>query len=189
MEKKEARKIFREKRNALTAKERLKLDDLLLIQFQRAELPFINNVLTYWPIEVHAEPNTHLYTRYLEFKYPGLQILYPKTDFTTHEMNAVLVQEDSNFEQNAYYIYEPVSGEIIDPIDIDMVIVPLLSCDSKGYRVGFGKGMYDRFLSRCKEDCIKIGFSYFEPIDALDDCHQFDVPLNLCITPQAVYVF
>jgi 5-formyltetrahydrofolate cyclo-ligase len=62
MLKKEARKIYKEKRMALSENERVKLDDLLLIQFQSAELPFIESLLTYWPIEENNEPDTHLFT-------------------------------------------------------------------------------------------------------------------------------
>lgn len=185
----EARKMFRSRRNDLTEVERSKMDDLLLIQFQGVELPFINNVLSYWPITEHKEPNTHLFTDYLEFRYPGLQTLYPKSDIETHQMTAVMVNEDTHFVKNLYSVYEPESGDIIEPDQLDMVIVPLLAVDRKGYRVGFGKGFYDRFLANCNENCIKVGFSYFDPIEALEDCSQFDVPLDLCITPQAVYVF
>ena len=38
--------------------------------------------------------------------------------------------------------------------DIDMVIVPALACDVNNYRLGYGKGFYDRFLSDF--DGIKI---------------------------------
>ncbi|MCW3109861.1 MAG: 5-formyltetrahydrofolate cyclo-ligase, partial [Segetibacter sp.] len=34
-----------------------------------------------------------------------------------------------------------------------------------------------------------IGFSYFDPIDKIEDRNQFDVPLNYCITPQKIYEF
>src|SRR5690606_8004856 len=51
MKKTELRKIYREKRMALSEKERIKLDDLLLIQFQSADIPFIDALMTYWPIE------------------------------------------------------------------------------------------------------------------------------------------
>ncbi|RYZ27704.1 MAG: 5-formyltetrahydrofolate cyclo-ligase, partial [Chitinophagaceae bacterium] len=77
----------------------------------------------------------------------------------------------------------------IDPKEIDLVVVPLLTFDKKGYRVGYGKGFYDRFLHQCKKDCIKIGLSYFDPIEAVDDANEFDVTLDFCITPQKAYVF
>ena len=70
-----------------------------------------------------------------------------------------------------------------------MVFVPLLAFDKDGYRVGYGMGFYDKFLADTGEDCIKVGFSYFEPIGTIEDRTDFDVPLDLCITPHNVYVF
>lgn len=189
MLKKELRKLFREKRNALAAAEKAKLDDQLLIQFQTVDLPMLSTVFSYWPIEENTEPNTHLFTDFLEFRLPELQLGYPKIDTTTGIMQGILVDDDTRFTRNHFNVYEPENGEVITATDIDLVIVPLLAFDQEGYRVGYGKGYYDKFLAGCREDCIKAGFSYFEPVTAIDDCHDFDVPLDLCITPQAVYVF
>lgn len=189
MLKKQLRKLFREKRNVLTAAEKAKLDDLLLIQFQTVDLPMVSIVFSYWPIEENKEPNTHLFTDFLEFRLPELQLVYPKIDSATGTMQGILVDDDTRFTRNYFNVYEPENGEVITATDIDLVIVPLLAFDQQGYRVGYGKGYYDKFLAGCRGDCIKAGFSYFEPVAAIDDCHDFDVPLDLCITPQAVYVF
>jgi 5-formyltetrahydrofolate cyclo-ligase len=99
------------------------------------------------------------------------------------------VNEETSYEENEYGIAEPVGGEEIHPEDLDAVFVPLLCFDEKGYRVGYGKGFYDRFLSSCREDVIRIGFSYFDPVPSIDDINDFDVPLNLCITPNKLYEF
>ena len=189
MTKNELRKIFRAKRNALTATEQEKLDDLLLIQFQKTELPFLTSLFSYWPIEENKEPNTHLFTNYLEFKNPGLVTAYPKTDFFMDEMVAVSTDAETSFLKNEFNIYEPEEGNRMDAGEIDMVLVPLLAFDKKGYRVGYGKGFYDKFFTDCRKDCIKAGFSYFEPVDEITDTAEFDIPLDLCITPQTVYVF
>lgn len=189
MTKKELRKKYREKRKALTSAERSRLDDLLLIQFQTVNLPFTDSLFTYWPIEANHEPDTHLFTDFLEFRNPALVIAYPLSDFTSHEMMAVVVNEQTEFILNSYGIYEPASGAVLASAEIDLVFVPLLAIDRKGYRVGYGKGFYDKFLARCPKDCIKIGFSYFEPVEEISDTDEFDVPLDLCITPQNVYVF
>jgi 5-formyltetrahydrofolate cyclo-ligase len=69
------------------------------------------------------------------------------------------------------------------------VLVPLLAFDESGYRVGYGKGFYDRFLQQCRKDVLTVGFSYFDAIDKIEDTHQFDVPLNYCITPHRIYEF
>ncbi len=189
MTKKESRKIFREKRNSISTAELSRLDDLLLIQFQKTDLPFINNLLSFRPIIENKEPNTDLFTSYLEFRNPGLHVAYPRADFETHELVAVVTNEETTFTKNDYNIYEPAGAELMEPGEIDMVIVPLLCFDQQGYRVGYGKGFYDRFLASCSNDCIKAGFSYFPPISPITDRSEFDVPLNLCITPQTVYVF
>ena len=81
MLKAEARKEYKERRAALSVTERITLDDLLLIQLQTVQLPFITFLLSYWPIEQNHEPNTHLFTDYLEFQNPDLIICYPKSNF------------------------------------------------------------------------------------------------------------
>jgi 5-formyltetrahydrofolate cyclo-ligase len=110
-------------------------------------------------------------------------------DHKHHFLKPVLVNDDTVYEENDYSIAEPVNGIDISAEDIDAVFVPLLCFDSKGYRVGYGKGFYDRFLSNCREDVIRIGFSYFEAVDSIEDINEFDVPLNICITPNKLYEF
>ena len=189
MLKKEARVFFKNKRDNLSTSERLKSDDLLLIQFQKLDLPFLSLVLSFYPIESQKEVNTFIITDYLQFKNPGMHVAYPKTDFTKSEMQAILCEAEEEFQPNHYHIPEPTSCEVVDPQALDMVLVPLLAFDKKGYRVGYGKGFYDRFLSQTRQDCLKVGFSYFEPLEAIEDAAEFDVPLDFCITPQKAYVF
>ena len=189
MLKKEIREIYKEKRAQLSDAERSKMDDLMLIQFQRVALPFLQSVLSYWPIEENNEPNTHLFTEYLKFKNPEIKICYPVSDFVNMSMEAVATDIDTPFEKKYLNIHEPGEGARVSVIEIEMVFVPLLAFDEKGYRVGYGMGFYDKYLAACTEECIKTGFCYFEPIDSIDDRHEFDVPLDLCITPQNIYVF
>src|SRR5690606_34952060 len=90
MKKEEARTMYKEKRQALKEAEMEKMNDLMLIQFQSCELPFIDCLFTYWPIEENNEPSTHLFTEFLRFRNPGMQVLYPKSDFDKSIMHAVL---------------------------------------------------------------------------------------------------
>ena len=189
MLKKDARKLFRDKRNALTETEKLKADDLLLIQFQTVDLPFLQAAFSYWPIEENNEPNTHLFTEFLRFRNPEIKLAYPVSDFATRTMTAIAVDIDTGFTKRELDIFEPDEGEPLLPEELDLVMIPLLAFDITGNRVGYGMGFYDKYLAGCREDCIKVGFSYFEPLDIISDCTEFDVPLNLCITPQNVYVF
>jgi len=189
MTKKELRKIYNEKRAAISSKEKLKLDDVLLINFQRLYFEDVAVLLTYWAKAEVQEPFTHLFSGFLRHSIPDLQIAYPKSDFTNYSMDALAINEDTVYYSNQYGITEPKEGIIIEPVDIDLVFVPLLICDKDGYRVGYGKGFYDRYLARCREDVIKIGFSYFAPVEKIDDRETFDIPLDYCITPDSVYEF
>jgi 5-formyltetrahydrofolate cyclo-ligase len=73
MRKTEARELYKQKRKELSAAQRSKLDDLMLIQLQQIELPDVHHLLSYWPIEENNEPNTHLFNGYLEFKNPAIK--------------------------------------------------------------------------------------------------------------------
>lgn len=189
MLKKELRKKFRAERFSLTPADCTKRDDLLLIQFQKLSLPPLQAVLSFYPIEEKREINIFLLTDFLLFRYPGLQLCYPKTNIFQNTMQAVMATAETGFDANEYGIPEPVAGEIIDATYLDAVFVPLLAFDKHGNRVGYGKGFYDRYLEDCRADCLKIGLSYFDAVERIEDAGEFDVPLNYCITPQSTYVF
>lgn len=189
MLKKEARKIYKQKRETITDTERIKWDDLILIQFQSIDWPFIDSVMSFYPIDDYKEINTFLLVDYLHFKNPNLTICYPKMMGNNGHMNAIICSADSIFEQNNHGIQEPVNSEAADPATLDMIIIPLLAFDERGYRVGYGKGFYDRFLKECRDDCLKVGVSYFDAVDRIEDAAEYDVPLNFCITPHRTYVF
>lgn len=174
---------------ALTDMEMEKLDDLMLIQFQSVDLPFIHSLLSYWPIVENKEPDTHLVTEFLKFRNPEMLTAYPVSDFGSMTMTAILTDVDTPFTRTNLNIHEPSQGEVCPPEQLDLVFVPLLAFDPDGYRVGYGKGFYDKYLANCREDCIKLGFSYFEALDKVIDHNEFDVPLDLCITPHTVYAF
>ena len=189
MTKKEIRQLFKAKRQNISDQEKLKLDDLLLIQFQQFSFEATDCLLSYWPIEHHNEPNVTLATRFLHLMVPHLQIAYPVTNPLNQNMEAMIVDENTHFNTNQLGITEPIDGITINPASINIVFVPLLAYDNLGYRVGYGKGYYDRYLAKCPSNSLKIGFSYFEPIAQITDKDQFDVPLSYCITPQHIYEF
>ncbi len=189
MTKQQLRKVYKQKRSQLSPNEMHRMNDLLLIQFQQWPLEDIQTVLSYCPITKKREVNTDLMVDYLFFRVPGLQLAFPVIDFSEHIFKALAVNNNTEYIINEYGITEPVSDEEIPATDIDAVFIPLLAFDHKGFRVGYGKGFYDRFLLNCRNDVLKIGFSWFEAEPAIDDINDFDVPLNICITPNKIYEF
>jgi len=189
MTKKELRLLYKQKRLDISPKDKVKWDDLMLLQLQTFNFEGVNTLLTYWPIEENNEPNTHLFTRYLQHFVPDLRVAYPVTDFTNNTMKAVLVDSEQFYSTNKYGLTEPKDGIEIEPQAIDLIFVPNLICDSNGYRVGYGKGFYDKFLAQCGQDVTLMGFNYFPPIDSISDTNEFDIPMNYCITPNDVFEF
>jgi 5-formyltetrahydrofolate cyclo-ligase len=189
MVKKEIRKIFIEKRHSLSALDMDDASEKIMNNFRTLDLQGAQVLLSYYPIPERKEFNVSVCEQLLVLENPKLQVAWPRLTEDGTTMEAVAVKKDSVMVKNRFNIYEPNNDEIIDPQLIDVVFVPLLAFDTKGYRVGYGKGYYDRFLPRCAQDIVKVGFSFFEAIDTIGDINEFDVPLNYCITPMRVYEF
>jgi len=117
------------------------------------------------------------------------EIVVSKSDFETFEMSHYLLTDSTKFKTNSYAIVEPLNGLEVPTEIIDVVFVPLLAFDTKGQRVGYGKGFYDIFLSKCKPETIKIGLSFFEAEDIISDATENDIQLDFCITPKKIYSF
>ena len=189
MTKIELRHIFKEKRKALSVHEIEKFNDLILINFQKLELPFLNCVHSYTPSLKLAEPDTTNIIRFLEFKNPSIKIVVPKIDIHSGNMIHYHLTDDTEMIANEFGIDEPVHGEMISEKEIEMALIPLLAFDKKGFRVGYGKGYYDKFLAQCNSNVIKLGLSFYDPVNEIEDINAFDIPLNFCVTPQKLYTF
>ena len=115
-------------------------------------------------------------------------VVVPKSNFNTLELEHYLLQENTPVKVSNYGIPEPQSGILIPPEQLDVVFVPLLAFDQNGGRVGYGKGFYDRFLSRCKKEAVFVGLSFFDAEETVPTASN-DIPLNYCVTPSEVYTF
>lgn len=117
------------------------------------------------------------------------EIVVAKTDFSTLTMTHFLLTDNTKFVKNEYNIYEPEDGIEVPTSKIDVVFIPLLAFDFKGNRVGYGKGFYDKFLSQCKPETIKIGLSFFDAEEVISDVFENDIVMDYCVTPEKVYTF
>jgi 5-formyltetrahydrofolate cyclo-ligase len=189
MTKKEIRPIYIEKRNLLDTDDIKEMSERIVNNFRLVALQGAQILLSYYPIPERREFDVTICEQLLKLENESLQIAWPKLMSDNVTMQAIAVHKNTVLAENRYNILEPVSDEFIDPQLIDVIFVPLLAFDNKGYRVGYGKGFYDRYLPGCAQDVVKIGFSYFEAIDVIEDVNEYDVPLNYCITPTRVYEF
>jgi 5-formyltetrahydrofolate cyclo-ligase len=136
-------------------------------------------------IENQKEINTEYILQIIFGK--DANVVIPKMD--GKDLQHYLLTDTTKLKLNRWKIPEPVSGIKIDPQQLDLVFVPLLGCDTFGNRVGYGKGFYDKFLANCKKDVIKVGLSFFPPDKDILEVEDFDIALDYCITPKAIYTF
>lgn len=85
-------------------------------------------------------------------------------------------------------VLEPASGSLeISPADLELLLLPGVAFDRRGFRLGYGRGFYDRFLGTSCFSGTKIGFAYdFQLLDCLP-FESHDQPVDLLVTDQAVY--
>ncbi len=115
-------------------------------------------------------------------------VVVPKVDSDGKLLNCLL-SDNTKFKKSIWQIPEPVQCNEIASKLIDVVFIPLLAFDTKGNRVGYGKGFYDGFLKECRPDVIKVGVSLFKAEKSITDVSIEDVPLNYCVTPEKIYTF
>ncbi len=139
------------------------------------------------PIVKQKEIDTSYILNILQGK--DKHVLVSKSDFKTNTMKHYLLTDATRFIVNEYGIPEPEDGIEIDSEKIDVVFIPLLAYDLKGNRIGYGKGFYDRFLSECKKEVIKVGLSFFDPEEKDIHINDTDVALNYCISDTNTYKY
>ncbi len=142
------------------------------------------------PIKKFNEVNTWPIIEEIRKK-DGPLIVVSKSDLENITLQSFILEEDhqSQLKDNAWGISEPRTGEEVNPNELDLILVPLIIFDRQGYRIGYGKGFYDKFLAQCRKDAIKVGLSVFEPVNKIEDIEKFDIPLDYCVTPVKLYQF
>jgi 5-formyltetrahydrofolate cyclo-ligase len=190
MTKTELRALYIAKRQALTSVEHADLSaKIASLFFSNVDLSKIRTVNCFVSLKHKGEVETALIIERLWRDHPKIATDAPRINLSSGEIEAFQFDKSTTLIENRWRIPEPAGGDPIDPQELDLVIVPLLCFDETGYRVGYGRGYYDKFLVRCRPDCLKVGLSFFSPVDRISDTDDLDIPLDRCVTPEKVYDF
>ena len=76
--------------------------------------------------------------------------------------------------------------EEVDKEKMDIIITPCVCFDFKKYRVGYGKGFYDRFFVGC--NAVKIGVCFDECIVESIDIDEYDVSADMVVTDKRIFI-
>jgi len=188
--KQDLRKLYKDKRKNLSQQEINQFSDVICKQL----IDLLNSAVEqtvhcFIPIQQLNEVNTWPIIEHCIQKNKKITIASSVSNFDNNTLQHLVLTSNTDYNTNAYNITEPTNGYTIASNQFTSVIIPLLCCDKKGNRVGYGKGFYDRFLAECSPSVQKIGVSFFPPIDAIIESNSFDIPLNLLVTPEKVFTF
>jgi 5-formyltetrahydrofolate cyclo-ligase len=189
MNKSALRKLYLQKRSALTTEEIEEASARIAEQFTKLSFSNVHYLHTFYPIVGKFEVDSLKVAEWIRIAFPQIKLVLSKSNFYDHSLSHYLWEEDTPLAMNSWGITEPESGELVSPKCLDMVLVPLLVFDKQGKRVGYGKGFYDRFLSQCRSNVLKVGLSYFKPIEKIGDADTYDIPLDICVTPDEIWYF
>ena len=190
MTKSELRKLYLEKRAAMSAAEMDAASRAIANRFfNEIDLTGVKKLHTFIRVaRTHELDTSRIYYRLWRDR-ADIETYAPRIELGGTTMENVFFHAASDLIGNRWGIREPDGEQTAAPAEFDIVLVPLLAFDAFGHRVGYGKGYYDRFLSECRPDCLKIGLSAFNSDTEIPDTHPGDIKLDLCLTPDETIRF
>ncbi len=134
------------------------------------------------PIEVDTH---HLIERALQ---DGRQVAVPRCVPGTREMEFYQIHSLSELSPGAFGVLEPdpAQSKLLTDFFRSLCIVPALAFDGQGFRLGYGKGYYDRFLARFSGNTV--GLCYDACMLKRLPSGRFDRPVGLVVTERKTMI-
>lgn len=114
----------------------------------------------------------------------GERKIYLPRVLSDEAMSFFRLDWESQLERSGSFgIWEPQADEALEvsPRELDLIVIPALAYDARGYRLGRGKGYYDRYLKDCP--ARRLGVTYaLEAIESLP-VDPWDLPVEEVISP------
>lgn len=158
---------YRKKSSEIIAEKLFALDE-----YRKAKVVFVYN-------SVSTEVDTSSIIR--KALSDGKIVCLPRVN--GENMNAVIIDQNTEYAESCFGIAEPTTGKIVDKIDLS--IIPLVAFDEQKHRLGHGKGYYDRFLTTHKGIKIALAFS-IQKVSCIE-ISKSDVNMDMIITEKEVY--
>lgn len=179
MEKREIRRKIKEMRQLLTELEKERAAEEVFERLENtAAFLLSDHILMY-----HSLPDELSTHRFLEKWSDRKKFYLPRVNGVNLD---ILPYNQSRLELGAFHIEEPIGDELIDPDNIELMIIPAVAYDRKGNRLGRGKGFYDRLLKDSKASKIGVGYE-FQLVESLP-VEPHDIPVDMVITQDTTIV-
>ena len=174
------RKKHRDIRINMSLDKKLKLDSLIFEKLVNSKVYLDSNVLLSY-VSTAIEVDTH---RLIKHALENSKVVaVPKCIAGTRDMKFYIIKSFDDLEVATFSVLEPIIDicEELNNFGNALCIVPGLAFDLNGFRLGYGKGYYDRFLDRAP-GIKKIGICYCSCTVNKLIKGKFDVPVDALIT-------
>lgn len=187
----ELRKIFKEKRLALSKKDVSIKSEEICLNFIQNLLPQIYKNSDHI-FSLYLSSNNEVCTEYLSefFKKNSINFSYPRIVAKNQPLEFVASEDDQKFVSSLIYpkIFEPLGGKTALP---DFIILPLLAFDQNMSRLGMGGGFFDRTISKLKiekPNLITIALAYdFQRLETSLPIENTDQKLDFIATQKGIF--
>lgn len=126
-------------RDARAERSRAVAERLLALDALRAP----GHVLAYWPMRGEVDPRP----AFDALRARGATLALPRMDWGADALALHAHDPSVPLEESGMgFLQPPADAPRIAPAAIDAVLVPAVAADDRGYRIGLGKGFYDRLL-------------------------------------------
>lgn len=113
----------------------------------------------------------------------GKKVYLPRVE--GEEMTAVPFTGAFGVLKKGAFGIEEAQGQAFEG-DIDVTVIPLLAVNENGYRIGYGKGYYDKYLR--DRHTKKVGLGYYFQIENFKE-DAWDIPLDAFICEKGIYLY
>lgn len=186
MNKKVLRSQLLEKRNNIPQEDRIKKSKIIIDRLMAThEYNNATNIMAF--ASFGTEVDTHEFIK--KSLANGKRIILP---ISIKEDRSLFLQEITNFDElkpATYGILEPEKIENFDRNKLDLVIVPGVAFDHRGYRMGYGGGYYDRFLSSLDKRTKIVAINFEELYIYRVIISKYDMKVPVLITDKKIRNF
>lgn len=179
MDKFELRKLYIEKRKKLNDNEKIQADLLIAQRFlSSVSYKKAATILCYVSNCIEVDTLRIIRNAFLN----GKNVAVPRCVEGTNEMHFQLINSLDELQKGSYNILEPKEDEkrVVKDFTDCVCVVPALAFDLKGYRLGYGKGFYDRFLT--ENSVVSVGICYDSFISSSLPRTENDICINKIFT-------
>ena len=172
------RKSCREKRENLSADIKRGLDLKIAENVKRLkEYPVAKTLLIYMSTPIEVDTKNIILNAWAD----GKKVAVPRCIDGTRDMEFHYIKSFDDVTPGSFSVLEPnEESPIVTDFSGCLMIVPGMQFDMNGYRIGYGKGYYDRYMTRFTG--VSVGICYSDELKPFMYHGKYDRAVNIVLT-------